>query len=287
MKIIGNYESIKELEVMRMKITDYSSITTFSEDNIMIVDGAETGTRKILVKDAIFAMLHLGSVENHRLIFRGKNLGEAVTPQQLSSIKAGTFDDLWLGDYWLIDGVRWRIADFDYWYNTGNPNTTAHHIIIIPDTNLYSAVMNSSAITTGAYVGSAMYKTNIAQAKSRISTAFGSNVLSHKEYLTNTVSGGAASAGSWYDSTVELMNEVMLYGSYIETPSGNDVKRYTIDKTQLALFAAHPKFINNGNSYWLRDVVSATSFACVDHYGSSSIATASTSYGVRPVFAIG
>lgn len=270
-----------------MKITDYSAITSFTDEHIMLVDGGTTGTRKILISDAIYAALHLGAAENHRMVFRGKNLGESLTQQQLTAIKAGTFDDLWLGDYWLIDGIRYRIADFDYWYNTGSTALTSHHILIVPDTNLYNAAMNDSAITTGAYVGSKMYTTNLAQAKSRINSAFSTNVISHKEYFTNAMADGAPSAGTWYDSTVDLMNEVMVYGSYMEMPSGSNVKRYTIDKTQLALFAACPRFVNTGGSYWLRDAVSNTAFANVEYYGSATTANANTSSGVRPVFAIG
>ena len=50
---------------------------------------------------------------NHRNIFRGKNLGSAVTEEQKTAIQSGTFDDLFVGDYWEIDGVKWRIVDMD------------------------------------------------------------------------------------------------------------------------------------------------------------------------------
>ncbi len=87
-----------------MKITDYPAITSFTEDQIMLVDG-NGGTKTIKVADAILAALHMTSPTNHRLVFRGKNLGSAVTTEQLAAIQAGTFEDLWLGDYWVINGV--------------------------------------------------------------------------------------------------------------------------------------------------------------------------------------
>ena len=80
-----------------MKITDYPAITKFTEDNVMLVDGNE-GTKTITIADAIMAALHLMSPVNHRLVFRGKNLGSAVTTEQLAAIQAGTFEGLWLGD---------------------------------------------------------------------------------------------------------------------------------------------------------------------------------------------
>ena len=49
----------------------------------------------------------------HNAIYRGKNLGTSVTTAQYNAIKAGTFDDLYIGDYWVINGKTWRIAAFD------------------------------------------------------------------------------------------------------------------------------------------------------------------------------
>ena len=106
----------------------------------------------------------------------------------------------------------------------------------------------------------------------------------------NAVSAGAPSARAWVDSSVELMNEPMVYGSYIHTAGSNGstiVARYTTDKTQLALFRLNPMAINNRDFYWLRDVVSAAAFAYVYYNGTANYGSPSTSLGVRPVFPIG
>ena len=50
----------------------------------------------------------------HNSIYRGKNLGSSVSAEQWAQIGAGTFDDMFIGDYWVINGVTWRIAAFDY-----------------------------------------------------------------------------------------------------------------------------------------------------------------------------
>ena len=47
----------------------------------------------------------------HNSIFRGKNLGTSITSEQWSAISSGTFDDLFIGDYWVINGMRF---DFQY-----------------------------------------------------------------------------------------------------------------------------------------------------------------------------
>ena len=81
-----------------------------------------------------------------------------------------------------------------------------------------------------------------------------------------------------------------MYGSHVFAPSGNGAiipNRYTISKTQLALFSVVPKLISNRATFWLRDVVSAAYFAVVNGDGHAAYGGASDSYGVRPVFAIG
>ena len=81
-----------------------------------------------------------------------------------------------------------------------------------------------------------------------------------------------------------------MYGSHVFAPSGNGTiipNRYTISKTQLALFSVVPKLISNRATFWLRDVVSSAYFAFVTFGGSTAYYGASDSCGVRPVFAIG
>jgi hypothetical protein len=95
---------------------------------------------------------------SHNSIYRGKYLGDEVTADQYAAIAAGTFDDMYIGDYWSINGVNWRIAHFDYWLNCGNigSGTTTHHIVIVPDLALYSAEMNETNTTAGGYLHSKM-----------------------------------------------------------------------------------------------------------------------------------
>jgi hypothetical protein len=231
----------------------------------------------------------------HNSIYRGKYLGSEVTEEQYAAIAAGTFDDMYIGDYWTIGGVNYRIAHFNYWFNCGDIATQETHVLIVPDTNLYNAKMNDSNVTTGAYVGSKMYTTNLAQAKTIINNAFGaSHILNHREYLTNAMKATAdptyESAGSWYDSTVELMNERMVYGADVfhnVEVNGAIPTNYTIDKSQLALFALDPSRIYNHADWWLRDIVSSANFAVVYNDGRAGYYSAGDlSFGVRPAFGI-
>ena len=273
-----------------MKITDYEKVQQLTGTNIFLLDG-DNGTKTILASDALFAMLDaFSTVEMRRTIFRGKNLGTVVTAEQKANIQNGSFKGLFLGDYWSIGGRIWRIADFNYWINCGDNAVPPNHLVMMPDNSLYASPMNDTNITTGGYVGSKMHTDGLAQAKTLATSAFPNMVLTHRTYLVNAVTNGKPSGGAWYDSTLELPNEIMMYGSYIFTPQFDGVTlvtSYTIDNSQLALMAAHPKFIKTRESYWLRDVVSAAHFAYVNDYGYTSLYTASASFGVRPVFAIG
>lgn len=225
----------------------------------------------------------------HNAIYRGKYLGESVTAAQYAAISAGTFDDLFIGDYWTIDGVNYRIAAFDYYINSGDRECTTHHAVIVPDTCLYNEKMNPTDTTTGGYVGSAMYKSNLEQAKTTIKGAFSGHVLKHRIYLTNVVANGRASNGAWCDSEVDLMCEQMVYGSGIFSPvsDGSNVPaNYRVEKSQLPLFQHEPSRICNRATWWLRDVITASFFVNVNSAGHASYDNASRSLGVRPAFCI-
>ena len=232
----------------------------------------------------------LNNAGAHNSIYRGISLGTSVSAAQYSAIAAGTFENMYIGDYWTINSVVWRIAAFDYYLTTGDTACNTHHVVIVPDSNLYGHVMNDTNITTGGYVGSKMYKQGLADAKTAINNAFGSaHILSHRQYLCNAVTNGYPSGGSWYDSKVELMTEQSVYGGKVMSPMGNGatiVANHTVDKSQYPLFALNPHMISNRQYFWLRDVVSAVHFAGVLSNGYASYHDASIVLGVRPAFSI-
>ena len=273
-----------------VNLSELTQINALTADDKLLIGTAE-GNKAIGADDALFAMLDAFiPKEQRRMIYRGKNLGAVVTEEQKANIKNGTFKGFFLGDYWTIGSYTWRIVDFDYWYNCGDTAFTTPHLVIMPDKPLYNAQMNETNITTGGYTGSLMYTENLDQAKTLAASAFGDLILTHREYLTNAVTDGHASAGAWFDSTLDLPNEIMMYGCHVYAAMNNGTvipTNYTIGKTQLALFTVVPKLISNRATFWLRDVVSSAGFASVDGHGSTYYGYASLSYGVRPVFAIG
>lgn len=284
------------ISVQTKKFADLEAILSVTgTEQMLIHDG--NGVKVITVEN-----LHKGlqtdidSVRNvladgaaaHNCIYRGKNLGTSVTAEQYAAISSGKFTGLYIGDYWVIKGVTYRIAAFDYYYNCGDTNFTKHHVVIVPDTSLYKAQMNTSNVTTGGYTGSAMYKSNLAQAKTTIKAAFGSaHVLTKRELLTNAVNGNTPSGWAWFDSDVELMNEVQAYGSVAWGAHDGNGYNVASGDGQFPLFMFDRTKLHNREDYWLRDVASATLFSFVRDAGYTSSYNASASNGVRPAFCIG
>ncbi len=222
----------------------------------------------------------------HNSIYRGKQFIGEPTAEQYANIANGSFKDMYVGDYWTIGGVNYRIAAFNYYYNAGDTALTQNHITLVPDTGLYTHVMNDTNITTGGYTGSKMYTEGLEQAKTTIKSVFSGHVVNHRKYLCNAVTDGQATGGAWFDSEVELMNEVMVYGSVVNGHAIYGLYNIGVEKSQLPLFALRPDIANIRANYWLRDVCSASAFASAHSYGRAYYHNASYSSGVRPAFSI-
>lgn len=284
------------------RMADLTALTEVSDSAMLFIhdgNGIKKVSAGLLKKDlkdlitahkAILDMVTASGTGAHNSVYRGKNLGNAVTAAQWAAIQAGTFDDMYIGDYWVMGGVTYRIAAFDYYLRAGDTDMNTHHVTLVPDASMYTHCMNDTNITTGGYVESKMYTQGLNQAKTTITSAFGAaHILTHRQYLCNAVTNGKPSGGSWYDSTVELMTEQNCYGGKV-FGAGNDGSTvpalYTVDKSQFPLFTFRPDMISNRNTFWLRDVVSAAYFALVYGGGDADYGDASGALGVRPAFSI-
>ena len=233
-------------------------------------------------------------------IYRGKNLG-TITSANIASflseheVSTGKFTDLYVGDEITIqDGeynAVWLIAGFDTEYNKGDTAFTTHHITLIPKTPLYNDQMNSSNVTTGGYKGSAMHTTKLPALATKLKTALGTHLLTHRAILGNAVNTEAAAAGAstwkgmtsgweWTDVECVLPTEVQVYGATIWSSSGWDTGEA---EQKLPVF----NFINPVQfSRWtfrLRSVASGTNFCNCNGNGNANTNNASNSNGVRPI----
>ena len=242
----------------------------------------------------------------HNAHYYEKNLGGGLTEAQSAAIRAGTFTDMYPGGYWSItfpayqwedaEGTKhdeasgsavFRIGGCDYYLRAGDADCNTHHLVIVPDSNLFSAPMNSTDTTKGGYLNSEMVTNYLKRAEALVKAAFGADhILEHREYLQNAVTNGRPSGGTWVTRTVDLMTEQMVYGGKIfgvASDGGSTVPNlYTVSKSQLPLFQHNPRLISNRQWYWLRDVVNDTSFAYVTSFSYATYSSASNVGGVRP-----
>lgn len=63
--------------------------------------------------------------------------------------------------------------------------------------------------------------------------------------------------------------------------------KQTSDTQQLALFRLAPELKTIGVNYWLRNVAGSQTYTLISQYGEASSDMATSTYGVRPVFAVG
>lgn len=289
---------------MIKKITELTEGKPLKKDIVPFVDTTNGTTKKAVIEDLLNVIVP-SNAGGHNAIYRGKDITEYFYGREKYNEKTfsqavadGTFDNIFVGDYIIgkTSNRKYLVADINYRLHCGDTECKTPHVLIIPERIMGTAKMNDTNITTGAYIGSKMYTEYLAPFKTIIQNDFeNSHILSHREYFPNAVTNGYESAGAWVDSTIELMNELMVYGSNIFhniTNGTNIPTNHTIDKSQLSLFRLKPSEIVALNDagerywYWLRDVVSSSTFAYVASYGGASHTGASISYGVRPAFLI-
>jgi len=263
------------------------------------------------------------SASNHNNILGKRDLTNIYTIDEIcQQISDGTFEDLYIGDYFDItisstytanEVVRCAFAGFDTYWNNGDVAFNKHHAVIVTKNCMATkAKMNPTNTTEGGFAGSDMRKTVLPNYKTAFQSVFGNHLLTHRTILTSAMNPdlnsnagaglkGASSNHGWFDTTLSLLSEIQVYGFNAFSSSWYDIG---CDNLQLPLFALDPtarvcgkNTTTDGNGdgnrqwYWLRNVASLHGFACFHHNGASggddSNYLSSSSGGVRPVFCIG
>ena len=238
----------------------------------------------------------------HNSLYRGKDISALFYNGTLSTqIAAGTFDNIFIGDYIIgrTSGTKYLVADINYRFNTSSSDrTNTNHILMIPEKIMGFEEMNDTNSVTNAYVGSKMYTTNLASYQTIITNDFGAgHLVSHKNCLADETISGYEIGTSWYENRIiDLMNERMVFGSNIQhnlLHGSYPTDDTTIDNSQLALFRyRHDLIVANADdsdtrhAWWLRDVGSSTQFCAVNYNGNNYVDSASAELGVRPAFLV-
>lgn len=253
--------------------------------------------------------------ENHNNIFRGDDLfAKGYTIDDICAMIAdGSFSDIYIGDYFTLSGdianvpcfveqtgddgtkslvestqtvtynTKFRIAGFDTYLNTGDTAFTQHHAVIVPDGVIGNNRMNGTNTTTGGYVGSFMFASVLPVYNTHFSAKLNNHLLSHREILSNSVTGNQASGWAWADVKINLMSEPEVYGSNLW---GNKYDA-GVNYRQFPLFRIASKYICNRNWYWLNTIAGGSDFTTMTSNGNATRNGAGVALAVRPCFCIG
>ena len=238
---------------------------------------------------------------SHNCIYTGRNLGTISSASDWAAFRAKygiadkSYKGLYLGDYVKVnDGTYnadWMVAGFNTETNKGSTNICPECVSMIPRVGdgCGTSYMNSTNVTTGGYVGSYMHATKLPAIATKLTTIFGSNLLTRDILASNTVTNGYASNWAWTACKCSLLTSVQVYGSLsFENTGGTYFAGYNIGEgcEKLPVF----NFINpvqfSRSIFWLRGVSGASNFCLVGGGGVANFNSASAACGVRPLICL-
>lgn len=123
------------------KFDSYPVADSVLPDDLLITDGTR-GTKTVKAGEAVYKFFE-SVPQMHKTIWRGKNLGSRYTAEQQAAVANGTLTDIWLGDYWEKDGIKWTIVDFEA-ANQTMQDLPSTYLTIMPDRSIGQAEMLTS-----------------------------------------------------------------------------------------------------------------------------------------------
>ena len=257
----------------------------------LIINGTERDT--LIFNNSIYkyigekARIDVANANTHNATYRGQSLG-SFNETFAGDIENGTFNNMWVGDYFVVNNHTYKIAGFNYEYGPEENIELGNHLIMLTDA-LSNQAMNSSNTTVGGFAGTELFKNYFPQIESQLQTDFGKHLLTFNSYLSTSIDGnGAPNNGQWYSLKACMCNSAMWWGSPKYSNNANGVKFNLGDEdTQLPIMKLHTAEQSSGSKYvWLRDIDNSSGFAYAANDGSADWGNASNSNGVRAFFLI-
>ena len=285
-----------------VRIQDFNENSKPDTNNDFLMtfnDGSESKTR---LRDAFYSMVPDGA-PTHNNVFRGQNLG-ALNATHIANIQNGSFHDMFIGDYFSINGSNYVIAGINYKKGHGDKPGLGNHLVLMPNDwsktptqalapdGTTTHYMQDTDTTTGGFADTKLYKTYLPQIQQKLESDFGAHLLQWRGFVSTHIDeNGAPDQGEWYDMKVMIPNEVMIYGA---TLNGNNKisSWYNIgdDNSQLPLMRLNDEERNfyRLGAIWLRDIHSGSAFASAHIHGFATWNKASDAWtGVRAFFLVG
>mgnify|MGYP000919445614 CR=1 FL=1 len=261
-------------------------------DMSLIINGTERDT--LIIGNSVYryigeyAKVATANANTHNATYRGQSLG-SFNETFANDIDNGTFNNMWVGDYFTVNNHKYKIAGFNYKCGHEENTGLANHLIMITDV-LGTHDMNSSDTTEGGFAGSSMFKDEIPVVEKQLATDFGEHLLKFKSYLSTSIdSSGAPNNGQWYELTANLCNSAMWWGSPSQYSNNKNGTKYNIgdEDTQLPIMKLHTAEQSSGSNYvWLRDIYSSSDFINTPNENDGYVSGASAVFPVRAFFLI-
>lgn len=285
-----------------IRIQDFGENSKPDTNNDFVMTFNDNSESKTRLRDAFYSMVPDGA-QTHNNIFRGWNLG-ALDSTHMANIQNGSFHDMFIGDYFSVNGSNYVIAGINYKKGHGDTMDLGNHLVLMPQDwsktptqtlapdGATTHYMNDTDTTAGGFAGAKLYKTYLPQIQTKLESDFGNHLITFRTIISTHVDGsGAPDNGEWRDAKVSIPNEVMIYGTTLNGNNRNNAL-YNIgdENSQLPLMRLNDveRNFNRIGAIWLRDVHSASEFADVGTYGDALSSSASSPWdGVRAFFLIG
>lgn len=260
------------------------------------------GETKTRLRDLYYSLIPDGAA-THNSIFRGQNLGN-LTATHIANIQNGSFKDMFIGDFFSINGSNYVIAGINYKKGHGDNISLGNHLLLMPQdwsktpsqtlapNGKDTHYMNDTDTTEGGFANTKLYKTYLPQIQQKLESDFGSHLMQWRGIVSTHVDDdtGAPDQGEWRDMKVMIPTEVMIYGTTLNGNNKNNAW-YNVgdDNSQLPIMRLNDTERNfNRGAIWLRDIHSSAEFAYAGDGGVASWAGASSPwFGVRAFFLIG
>lgn len=253
----------------------------------------------------------------HNGVFRGKDLTNVYTIDEICErISSGTFEDLYIGDYFDTglhydiggskDSVKCTFAGFDTYLHTGNIEFTRHHATILADgfgDGGYT-MMPCEGEGEKGFIDTEMWLYGLPEMTTFLQdSGFNNKIIKHRTLLTNSVdkTKWCSTSNMWVDTYFNLPSEFQLTGNSAWGYSGFEIG---CDKGQLPLFFLNPSatiMIESDGTrkpWWTRTVaytskpsssggIPSVNYVYVNSYGHVTTSATGIFYNVRPIFCIG
>lgn len=289
--LVSIYELVQNDEILKLQGKDAYEVA---------VAAGYTGTREQWLESlkaageltALNSKIEVLTSHNsgaHNSVYRGKNLGTTLTVEQSAAIRSGTFDDIYIGDYWEMtapaytwtdaEGVtheveadtvsrRWYVLGLDYFFtNYPHLQMLTHHALVWPLSGHIGYTqddrMNPTDTTEGGYVGSEFFTNNIRRYEAVYKAIWGdSHLARYSMELCNAVNNHHETGFARYtDRICDLLTVSMVGGN-----SNRSIFGYY---RPLPITIFNPNiFTGGGRVTFLQDVYDGADFYTIRNIGS-------------------